>query len=240
MFNRYRKRNGNTSICGFRWSCMLKLFLDKQQADCWALYPASQSSCLSRHVWPNRPSSTEQKAKIKLCNPDGRLIFTSVRTVGGLILTLTISELQHDVFIAQSLAWYQSSCPTLRKNRNKYICQNAGRLLSHYWHRRMYSTVFKVLMHAEECMQTFCVILGKQSPQNKQIRSWHNYKVEIITLAEPHETITIKSFSCPLKIHNMLSLLIVSSLAGTWWNVLTIKIAFGLFSLLMVTMYTWT
>lgn len=184
-----------------------------------------QSSCLSRHVWPHRPSSTEQKAKIKLCNPDGRRFNLNA---------------DHIWTPAQSLAGYQSSCPTLRKNRNKYICQNAGWLLSHCWHRRMYSTVFKVLMHAEECMQTFGVILGKQSPQNKQIRSWHNYKVEIITLAEPHETITIKSFSCPLKIHNMLSLLIVSSLAGTWWNVLTIKIAFGLFSLLMVTLYTWT
>lgn len=67
-------------------------------------------------------------------------------------------------------------------------------------------------MHAEECTQRLCLILGKQSPQNKQIWRWHSYKVEIITLAEPHETITIKSFSCPLKIGNMLSLLIVSSL----------------------------
>lgn len=73
-------------------------------------------------------------------------------------------------------------------------------------------SVLKVMMHAEECVQRLCLILGKQSTQNKQIWSRHNYKVEIITLAEPHETITIKSFSCPLKIHNMLSLLIVSSL----------------------------
>lgn len=197
----------------------------------------SQSPCLAPPPIVYRKESQNQTLQTY---PDGRLIFTSVRTIGDLILPLTISELRHDIFIAQSLAGYQSSCLPLRKNRNKYICQNPGRLLSHYWHRRMYSTVFKVLMHAEECMQTFCVILGKQSPQNKQIWSWHNYKVEIITLAEPHETITIKSFSCPLKIHNILSLLIVSSLAGTWWNVLTIKIAFGLFSLLMVTLYTWT
>lgn len=73
-------------------------------------------------------------------------------------------------------------------------------------------SVLKVVMHVEECTQRFCLIPGKQSPQNKQIWSWHNYKVEIITLAEPHETTTIKSFSCPLKIRNMLSLLIVSSL----------------------------
>lgn len=75
-----------------------------------------------------------------------------------------------------------------------------------------YLPVFKVVMHAEKCTQTFCVTLGKQSPQNKQIWSRNSYKVEIITLAEPHETITIKSFPCPLKICNTWSLLIVSSL----------------------------
>lgn len=62
-------------------------------------------------------------------------------------------------------------------------------------------------MHTETLFNSW-----ETKPQNKQIWRRHSYKVEIIALAEPHETITIKSFSCPLKIGNMLSLLIVSSL----------------------------
>lgn len=54
---------------------------------------------------------------------------------------------------------------------------------------------------ADACrgMQRFCLTLGKQSPQNKQFGSRDDYNAEVITSAEPHETITIKSFSCLLK-----------------------------------------
>lgn len=60
-----------------------------------------------------------------------------------------------------------------------------------------------VLMHAEGSTQRFCLTLGKQSLQNKHFRSRQSYKVVIITLAQPHEILTIKSFPCPFKIHYM-------------------------------------
>lgn len=111
-----------------------------------------------------------------------------------------------ELFPAVKVTWqggrllrYQAVHPALTQNTTRQILPIFQPLVTFTsTSGRMICTLCPRCWCVQRNAQRFGLALRKLSPQNKQFGRRDDYNAEVITSAEPHETITIKSFSCLL------------------------------------------